>query len=360
LQLLGQWPQPSGRDAVVGLWRPLSRRDASALTGLVAAKFALLARQPTEVQAAAARMAGQLGVKEIAASLYALVQAVVVAPEARVEALKALAALKDDRLLEALKVAQGDSNETLRKEAARLQAQVRPGDAIEQLRRALDRGTLSEQQSALATLAGLKEKPADEIINRWLDKLLAGRVRAELVLDVIEAGKQRTAADIASKLRAYEERRDPQDHLRSYRECVTGGNAEEGRKIFYERAEVSCVRCHKINGEGGEVGPDLTGYGGKKDRGYILEAITYPNAQIAEGFESVIVTLNNGTSYAGTVKSETATELEINSPEDGLVKVKHADIKERGRGLSAMPEELRQVLTKPDLRNLVEFLSSLK
>jgi len=42
------------------------------------------------------------------------------------------------------------------------------------------------------------------------------------------------------------------------------------------------------------------------------------------------------------------------------LKLKKADMQSRERGLSGMPEELRQVLTKQDLRNLVEFLSGLK
>jgi hypothetical protein len=50
----------------------------------------------------------------------------------------------------------------------------------------------------------------------------------------------------------------------------------------------------------------------------------------------------------------------LNSPEDGLVKINKTDIKSRGKDLSAMPEELRQVLSKHDLRDLVEFLATLK
>jgi quinoprotein glucose dehydrogenase len=74
----------------------------------------------------------------------------------------------------------------------------------------------------------------------------------------------------------------------------------------------------------------------------------------------VLVTLKNGTSYAGLLKSETDAELVINSPEDGLLTVKKADVKSRDRGLSAMPEELGNILSKSDLRNLIEFLSTLK
>lgn len=120
------------------------------------------------------------------------------------------------------------------------------------------------------------------------------------------------------------------------------------------------MRCHKAAGEGGEVGPDLTKLGAGKSREYILESIVYPNKNIAAGFENVLVTMKDGSIYAGLIKSETDAEIEVNSPEDGILKLKKADIKERQRGLSGMPEELRQVLTKQDLRNLIEFLSGLK
>jgi quinoprotein glucose dehydrogenase len=165
---------------------------------------------------------------------------------------------------------------------------------------------------------------------------------------------------VKQKLERFQSARDPKDDMRDYRECLAGGNVEEGKKVFFERQEVACLRCHKINGEGGEVGPDLTGIGARKDREYILESIVYPNKQIAAGFESLLVTLKNGTAYAGVFKSETDAYLEINSPEDGLLKLKKPDIKTRERGLSSMPEELRQVLTKQDVRHLVEYLSGLK
>lgn len=148
--------------------------------------------------------------------------------------------------------------------------------------------------------------------------------------------------------------------MRSWRECLVGGDAAEGKRIFFEKAEVYCLRCHKVNGEGGEVGPDLTGIGAKQSREYLLESIVLPNKQISEGFESTIVNLKSGTTYAGVTKSETAAEIELNSPEDGLVKLQKANIQTRERGPSAMPEELRQILTKQELRHLIEYLANLR
>ncbi len=50
--------------------------------------------------------------------------------------------------------------------------------------------------------------------------------------------------------------------------------------------EFSCDACHIVNGEGGEVGPDLTKIGANRDRAYLRRALLNPNADVAEGFEA--------------------------------------------------------------------------
>ena len=72
------------------------------------------------------------------------------------------------------------------------------------------------------------------------------------------------------------------------------------------------------------------------------------------------MTLKNGSAYAGVIKRETAEELELNSPEDGLLKLKKSDIATREKGLSGMPVGFGEVLSKQDIRNLVEFIATLK
>jgi quinoprotein glucose dehydrogenase len=271
-----------------------------------------------------------------------------------------MAGNKDPKLGDAVRLSLADTNEVLRKEATRIQAQLQPDDALAQLRSTLESGSIGEQQNALVTLGGVTNAEADAVISQWLDKLLSNDLKPELQLDLLDAAAKRESPGIKAKVGTFEARRPAADDLRSYRECLVGGDAEEGKKVFLEKVEASCVRCHKFNGEGGEVGPELTGIGSRNDRQYILESIVFPNKHIAQGFESVVVSLKNETAYAGVLKRETPEILEINSPEDGLIQVKKADIKARERGLSGMPEELRQVLTKQDLRNLVEFLAQSK
>ncbi|HKP39095.1 MAG TPA: HEAT repeat domain-containing protein, partial [Pyrinomonadaceae bacterium] len=361
LDLLGSWATPSGRDAITGLWRPLPKRDRQVAGAALQPKLAELLKSPSPVmQAASIRAAGQLDLKSATPKAAALVRDAGLPGFVRVEALKAMAALKAG-MADTLELALKDKDETVRKEASKLQAQLRPDNATAHLKTVLERGSIGEKQSAFATLGALTNSPdADRVIEEWLDKVVAEEIPNELWLDVLDAANKRTTPAIREKLRKAEEARPAEDNLRSHRECLVGGDAAEGKRIFFEKAEVYCLRCHKVNGEGGEVGPDLTGIGAKQSREYLLESIVLPNKQIAPGFESTIVTMKSGTTYAGIVKSETATGLELNSPEDGLLKLKKADIQTRERGPSAMPEELRQILTKQEVRHLVEFLANLK
>ena len=165
---------------------------------------------------------------------------------------------------------------------------------------------------------------------------------------------------IRTKVQKYQSGLSKDDALAHCRTALHGGDAQEGRKIFFELAEAGCLRCHKINGEGGEVGPDLTGLGTRQSREYILESVLFPNKQIAAGFETSVVTLNDGTAYTGILKSENDKDVVLSSPEDGIVSVQKSEIKSRNRGTSAMPEGMENLLSKHELRDLVEFLANLK
>lgn len=357
LEMLGEWKQPPGRDKVMGLWRPLPPRDGKSAADALNPILATLLKCPVEgVRVASLRAAVENDVKAV--DLFSIVSNEGESAAVRVEALKGLAVRKDNRLADALKLAMAAGKGPLRVEAAKLQPKT--GSAISQLATALKSGTVLEKQLALASLGAADGENAGRLLAEWLDNLISAKLPAELQFDLLEAAAKRSEPFIKEKLARYVAGRPKNDPLAGYRELLHGGNAEAGKKVFMERQDVACFRCHKANGEGGEVGPELTGIGKRQSRDYLLESIVFPNRQIASGFESVLVTLKNGTSYAGQVRKETDTEIEINSPEDGLVKVKKADLTSRDRGLSAMPEELANLLSRQDLRNLVEYLSSLK
>ena len=101
------------------------------------------------------------------------------------------------------------------------------------------------------------------------------------------------------------------DPLAPYLESLAGGDAARGAAILSGKAEVSCIRCHKIDGNGGEVGPDLTGIGKRQDRRYLLEAIVAPNRQIAKGFETLVIATSDGQVQSGILKEDDGTNLRL-------------------------------------------------
>jgi len=361
LHALGDWAKPSGRDQVTGLWRPLAQRDGKiAADALRPELTSILQSSPDNIRLTAIRATEKLGIPEAGTILFTLIGDTKLPGTVRAEALKALAQLKDARLPDALKLTLSDSDESLRKEANRLQAETGTGDVTGRLTAVLENGTVAEKQGALISLGKVEGNAADKILVEWLDKLLAGKVLPELQFELLEAAGKRSSPSIKEKVQKHEASRLKDDELAAYRELLSGGNATAGRQVFFERPEASCVRCHKVGAEGGEVGPVLDGIGAKQTREYLLESIVYPNKNIAPGFESVLITMKDGTLYAGIVKRETNTELEINSPEDGILKLKKSEIKEREKGLSAMLPDLDKILSRKDLRDLVAFLASLK
>ena len=110
--------------------------------------------------------------------------------------------------------------------------------------------------------------------------------------------------------------------------------------------------------------PASGGIGAKQTRAYILESLVSPNAKIAEGFESLIVQTTAGKYRTGVLKRDDDKELVLlnpdNEPDKQLITIPKSEIKTRERGPSAMPENLHQSLSKQDMRNLVEYLASLK
>jgi len=161
-------------------------------------------------------------------------------------------------------------------------------------------------------------------------------------------------------LKRHEDDRPKDDPLAEYREALAGGDAEAGRRVFFTKTEASCLRCHKVKGEGGDVGPDLAGIGSKQKRDYLLESIVDPNKQIAQGYESVVLSLTNGTVVSGVLKGEDAKEVKVMTADGAVVTIPKGKIEERTRGKSAMPDDVVKHLTKRELRDVVEFLASLK
>jgi quinoprotein glucose dehydrogenase len=360
VKMLGAWAQPGRRDRITGETQDLGTRDgvmaANAMRHYLGGIFA----GPDLLREEAARVAGRLALTEIGPTLFRLLADTHAAPSTRAQAIEALDALNDQRLSRATELALKDREPRVRNAGRRVLARRQPADAVAELRAALDRGELTEQQTALTLLGKLPGPDADTVLSGWLDRLLEGGVGGAIQLELQEAAGRRPSSEIQRKLTRWEASRRPNDPLAGYRETLLGGDASAGRDIFLNKTEVACLRCHKVQGQGGEVGPDLTGIGAKQTREYLLESIVDPSRQIAKGFDTVVLALQNGTFVSGVLKSETADEIRLITPEAQTLVVPKKEIEDRKTGKSAMPEDLIKHLTKSELRDLVEFLAGLK
>ena len=136
---------------------------------------------------------------------------------------------------------------------------------------------------------------------------------------------------------------------------------EYDAKAGYEVAKRNCFVCHKMYGEGADVGPDLTGVG-RSTLDALLHNIIDPNEVIGNGYNATEVELKDGSSLTGRIIEETPTRLKLVASGPTEHVIAKSDIameagkpKIRTSDFSLMPEGLEQI-PDADFRNLVMYL----
>jgi quinoprotein glucose dehydrogenase len=359
---------PGWFDRVVGLWRPLPPRSAHAARGAVTAVVETLLRDPSPVVAEAAlETAVRLRITQAAPILLGLQQSEPqVSWRRRIPA--ALAELGAPETEAAIRLALEDTDPDTRAAALPYLDRLGGNSATPILTHLIQEGTLRRDnesirmaQAALLAFGRLSNpEPAQTALAAAFDALFDGTLPPELEADLVHAAQLRTNASLTALLERRTASLPPDDPLAAWREVLVGGDAAQGRSLFFEKPETQCSRCHKVGSDGGGVGPALNGLATRMNRRQILDSILHPNAQIAAGFDNVLLALRDGTEVAGRVQSESPTELILITGEDGEHKVAVPTIAERRRTLSAMPEGLADMLSRRELRDLIEYLASLR
>lgn len=358
LRNLEQWAKPPQRDPFHSGWWPLAARDATPAADALRQVLPTVLTVPP-LREYAAKAAAQLGMPEANQVLVDLLLDRTQPGEARADALAALGQLKHGSLDRLVGESHRDTSPLVRSVARDLLARTKPAEAIPMLSEAILKGEAREGQLALDTLASLDDPEADAILASLLGKLQLGEVAPELRLELVEAARQKKASDVRDQLASYEATRVAGDPASTFRETVAGGDAARGRAIFFEKVEASCVRCHRVAVTGGEVGPNLSAIG-QKPRQYLLEAIVDPNKAIAQGFETIVAITDDGLSRSGIVKAQDDTTITLIDADGKLHVLEKESIEEQVPGHSSMPADLIKQLTARELRDLVEYLSSLK
>lgn len=203
--------------------------------------------------------------------------------------------------------------------------------------------------TALALASALEQSPGrDAIPMAAVDRI------------AIAAGPAARKALTSVLARLRSRQTGPEERFKVWTASLTGGNPEAGRRVFQDTRS-GCALCHRIAGEGGSLGPDLSTIGEVRTRRDLLEAILFPSASYARGYEPIEVVRRNGERETGILHQETEAAVELRLADHSLRRIPRNEVQSLGIGsMSLMPEGLEGSLSVGQMRDLLAFLESLK
>lgn len=363
---LSVWTSPPARDQVLHAWRPLDGKKRNALDAriAIAENFQALTQSSDNLTNASITAAGNLNLTEIGGEL----EAVALQPSSnaltRTAALDSLAKIKYPKRNDIVNRLADDFDTLPPVLASKIVEMIASSDESRGqalIEKVMNKGERATQQAALQTLGTMKSDASANLLGNFMRRMIANDFDPALRLDVALAAENRQTESLQEQLKVYNAAMIKSgDPASDYMDTLFGGNNDRGSKIFFEKTEVSCVRCHKIDGTGGEVGPDLSGIAIKRDRKYLMESIVHPNKDISEGFAQVKVQTVDGELFVGLVRKETDDYLVLLDADAKEIVIDQDDIDGVKPGQSSMPADLMKQLTKKELRDLVEYLSNRK
>jgi putative membrane-bound dehydrogenase-like protein len=244
----------------------------------------------------------------------------------------------------------------------------------------------------LAALAALQADGRDEIGSALVDAIptLDGRLRertceallsrkswALRLLQRIDAGTLPSTTVSSEQLRSVALHRDkqldalvhkhwgtiqagtPEEKLAEMRRLsndlrAESGDSARGRQLF----DKHCATCHRLFGEGQQVGPDLT-YANRKDREYLLASIVDPSAVIRKEFLSYNLHVVDGRLLTGLINEQSPSSVTLVGAKGERVTISRNDIESMHESaVSLMPENLLKALSPQEVRDLFGYLQS--
>ena len=216
---------------------------------------------------------------------------------------------------------------------------------LPRLLRAFDRP--GDDASGFALLAALRQaKSRSSVRADVLGPLLAKYPDA--VQKQGEALLTSFTADAANQVR----------RLEALLPAVQGGNITRGQAVF-NGPKAGCYACHAIGYMGGRIGPDLTRIGQVRSERDLLEAIVFPSASFARGYEPIVVRTRSGAVHLGVLRNnELADEVVVATDRDEI-RIPRREIADMEPGtVSLMPQGFDELLTRQELADLLAFLKT--
>ncbi|WP_171187819.1 PVC-type heme-binding CxxCH protein [Alienimonas chondri] len=349
------------RDVLTGTLAALEgRRKVTPPAAWADVQPVFAASEDAEVRSLAQKLAVIFGDGAALEELRAIVANRDLPDETRVAAIESLAEARDEAvvpvLLDLLTKLRGQDRNLFAPASRALGAFDSP-EAAAVLINALPRVRLEEQDAVLSALVsrpsyagGLTGALVDGRVP--IEMLSAEHVRSlrafknpkiDAVLDDLWGTSRATPAEKLAEIAAWTAKL----------EDGTEADPIAGRAVYQQ----SCGRCHKLYGDGGELGPNLTG-SDRKNLDYLLGNVFDPSAVVPAAWRVSTVLLQDGRVLTGVVTEQGGETLSIATADDTIT-VPTGDVLEIEPGdASLMPEGLFKTLTEQQVRNLIAYLRS--
>jgi quinoprotein glucose dehydrogenase len=357
LSALSSWHNPSVLDRVDGRYIGPNVRDSSEVRVLVRSnlgKFFEL-KDGKELAAVAHLMVAQ-NISESTKDLLVL-YGQTKDEDLKSELLKSLKTMKIDNINDLVKAALSSKSSKLRSTAISLidDTMVNDVQLAEMVELTFKNGSSNEQQQLIRLMTKLDRNTIEPSVKNLIQNFNKGALPHEVELEfftLIDSVKNDQIKNSIDKSRR-------SDVIDNYKNALFGGNERRGYGTFFWNSTAMCVRCHKVDGEGSDVGPDLSKIGSKLTREQLLEALVKPDARIAPGYGTAIVTLTDGVSHTGVLISENEKNITLKTSDAEPLVLAVSRVKEKEMLPSSMPDASKKI-SLGEIRDLVEYLTTLK
>ncbi|MCM4168030.1 hypothetical protein KCTC52924_01147 [Arenibacter antarcticus] len=358
LATIGTWASPSVLDRVDGRYRGEIRRDANVVRQKLEKYIPeFLTDTNPDILAALAKTIRILKIvgynSEMAKTLKTHAS-----PKVRAEMLLTLGDLKYDNIEEVMEIGMRDKDRQVRTAALGLitQLDIDSEKLPTIVAPIFKNGSIAEQQKMLSVLGEMPIEKTRRVLSSLIDQAIANTLSNGVILDLTEAVEASKSEVLIAQLKQINS--DGND-LDGYVETLNGGNQREGYKYFNNNSAGQCVRCHSVNGQGGTVGPPMDNIGTILSREEILESLIHPSTRLAPGYGTVTLTLKEGQVVTGILESESIDKLVLRTSDAEPLIIAASRIEKRQNMASGMPP-MGSVMSKRELRDVIEFLANLK
>ncbi len=361
LDRLLAWDSPPNREGVWGRWRPVKRPQAGQAKAAVRRSLPnLLQLTDKSLLALAQRLDGVYGEDKSPGQLATIVESPELAETLRVDALLGLEKTLPEEMATFERICQlalvDPSSGALRSAAIQAWTRVKDVQAIPALRTFLETShSADEKQAAVQAANALPEKERRTLFAEWMAALESGVLDRDIALDVFELAENADDPKLNALAKAYREKIGERGIQKL---ALHGGNVARGRISYESNLAAQCMRCHALEGRGGDVGPALDGLADRRNPAFILESVVAPQAAVTMGYGVQSITMKSGDLVMGVLVSEDEDSITIREGNRSR-KLAKSEVADRSEPVSGMPPA-GLVLKPRELRDLLAFLQSLK